>query len=196
MRLEILLPFRVLIEVTDVSRIVAETHDGSFGLLPHRRDCVAALVPGILTYQSETGGEVFVAVDEGVLTKVGDEVRVAVSAASLSFTVSEPTTDKLLAEQIRLKAARKLRARRDGSPGVWSGVGMMGLIGWSVVLPTLLGAALGIWLDSHYPGTHPWTLALLMAGLVLGCLNAWRWVEQQDRAMHDSDDSVDSEEKG
>ncbi len=110
--------------------------------------------------------------------------------------MSEPTTDKLLAEQIRLKAARKLRARRDGSPGVWSGLGMMGLIGWSVVLPTLLGAALGIWLDSHYPGTHPWTLALLMAGLVLGCLNAWRWVEQQDRAMHDSDDSVDSEEKG
>ena len=110
--------------------------------------------------------------------------------------MSEPTTDKLLAEQIRLKAARKLRARRDGSPGVWSGLGMMGLIGWSVVLPTLLGAALGIWLDSHYPGTHPWTLALLMAGLVLGCLNAWRWVEQQDRAMHDSDDSGDPEEKG
>ena len=82
MRLEILLPFRVLIEETDVTRIVAETHDGSFGLLPHRRDCVAALVPGILTYQSETGGEVFVAVDEGVLTKVGDEVRVAVRRAS------------------------------------------------------------------------------------------------------------------
>ncbi len=82
MHLKVLLPFRVFADETDVSRIVAETHDGSFGLLPHRRDCVAALVPGILTYQSEAAGEVFVAVDEGVLTKTGDEVRVAVRRAT------------------------------------------------------------------------------------------------------------------
>lgn len=82
MRLELLLPFRVFADVTEVSRIVAETHDGSFGLLPRRRDCVAALVPGILTYQSEADGEVFVAVDQGVLTKIGDHVRVAVRRAS------------------------------------------------------------------------------------------------------------------
>jgi F-type H+-transporting ATPase subunit epsilon len=78
MHLKVLLPFRILLDVADVSRIVAETQDGSFGLLPRRRDCVAALVPGILTYESEGGGEVFVAVDEGVLVKFGDEVRVAV----------------------------------------------------------------------------------------------------------------------
>ncbi|MDQ6681406.1 MAG: F0F1 ATP synthase subunit epsilon [Pseudomonadota bacterium] len=82
MRLKVLLPIRVFADETGVSRIVAETHDGSFGLLPHRRDCVAALVPGILTYEIEAGGEVFVAVDEGVLTKIGDEVRVAVRRAS------------------------------------------------------------------------------------------------------------------
>jgi F-type H+-transporting ATPase subunit epsilon len=82
MRLEVLLPFRVFSDDTDVSRIVAETHDGSFGLLPHRRDCVAALVPGILSYQSESEGEVFVAVDQGVLTKTGDTVQVAVRRAS------------------------------------------------------------------------------------------------------------------
>ena len=82
MRLEVLLPFRVIVDVTEVSRIVAETHDGSFGLLPRRRDCVAALVPGILTYESEAEGEVFVAVDQGVLTKIGDQVRVAVRRAS------------------------------------------------------------------------------------------------------------------
>ncbi len=98
--------------------------------------------------------------------------------------MNERPTDKMLAEQIGAKAVRKLRARRDGAPGVWSGLGMMGLIGWSVVLPTVAGAALGIWLDARHPGTHPWSLALLMAGLVLGCLNAWRWVAQQDRAMH------------
>ncbi len=82
MRLKVLLPFRVLIEETDVSRIVAETREGSFGLLPRRRDCIAAQVPGILTYESESGGEVFVAVDEGVLVKIGSEVRVSVRRAS------------------------------------------------------------------------------------------------------------------
>ena len=81
MRLKVLLPFRIFADVNEVSRIVAETHDGSFGLLPRRRDCVAALVPGILTYESEADGEVFIAVDQGVLTKVGDTVRVAVRRA-------------------------------------------------------------------------------------------------------------------
>lgn len=82
MRLKVLLPFRVFADETGVSRIVAETHDGSFGLLPHRRDCVAALVPGILTYQSDADGEVFVAIDEGLLTKMGDEVWVTVRRAT------------------------------------------------------------------------------------------------------------------
>ncbi|MEO6408401.1 MAG: AtpZ/AtpI family protein [Burkholderiaceae bacterium] len=110
--------------------------------------------------------------------------------------MNEPTTDKMLVDQIGAKAARKLRARRDGAPGVWSGLGMMGLIGWSVVVPTLAGAALGIWLDSRHPGAHPWSLALLMAGLVLGCLNAWRWVAKQDSAMHAADGAADHEADG
>lgn len=91
--------------------------------------------------------------------------------------------DKSLAAQVGAKADRKRQARRRGAPGVWSGLGAMGLIGWSVVVPTLLGAALGIWLDARYPGPHRWTLALLVAGLVLGCANAWHWVAQADRAM-------------
>ncbi|MEO7642101.1 MAG: F0F1 ATP synthase subunit epsilon [Ramlibacter sp.] len=82
MHLKVLLPSRILLDVAGVSRIVAESQDGSFGLLPHRRDCVTALVPGILAYTSEGDGEVFVAVDEGVLVKFGDEVRVAVRRAS------------------------------------------------------------------------------------------------------------------
>jgi len=90
-----------------------------------------------------------------------------------------------LAEQVGLKAARKLKARRHATPGVWFGLGLMGLVGWSVVVPTLLGAALGLWLDKRYAGAHSWTLALLMAGLVLGCFNAWRWVAHEDQAMHD-----------
>src|ERR1700678_1778981 len=81
MNLKVLLPFQVFAEKTGVSRIVAETAEGSFGLLPHRLDCVAALAPGILTYQTEAEGEVFVAVDEGVLVKTGPDVLVSVRRA-------------------------------------------------------------------------------------------------------------------
>ena len=81
MKLKILLPFQVFAEKTDVSRIVAETPDGSFGLLPQRLDCVASLAPGILTYETESDGEVFVAVDEGVLVKTGSDVLVSVRRA-------------------------------------------------------------------------------------------------------------------
>ncbi len=88
-------------------------------------------------------------------------------------------------EQVGAKASRKLKARRNSSTGVWFGLGMMGLIGWSVAVPTLIGAALGIWLDKQYPGTHSWTLALLVAGLVIGCINAWHWVDKEDRAMRE-----------
>lgn len=89
-----------------------------------------------------------------------------------------------LAEQVASQATRKIKARLDGAPGVWFGLGMMGLVGWSVAVPTLLGAALGLWLDSRHGGTHSWTLALLVAGLTLGCLNAWHWVAKEDRNMH------------
>ena len=82
MHLKVLLPFQVFTEETDVSRMVAETCEGSFGLLPHRLDCVAALVPGILIYQTESAGEVFVAVDEGVLVKTGLDVLVSVRRAT------------------------------------------------------------------------------------------------------------------
>jgi len=88
-------------------------------------------------------------------------------------------------QEVGDKAARKLKARRNSRQGVWFGLGMMGLIGWSVTVPTLLGAALGTWLDAHYPGKHGWTLALLVAGLAIGCFNAWRWVAKEDKEMRD-----------
>lgn len=81
MRLKVLEPFRVFAEKTGVTRIVAETREGSFGLLPRRLDCVAALVPGILLYETEAEGEVFVAVAEGILVKTGPEVLVSVRRA-------------------------------------------------------------------------------------------------------------------
>jgi F-type H+-transporting ATPase subunit epsilon len=81
MNLKVLLPFRIFAERTAVTRIVAETPDGSFGLLPQRLDCVAALVPGILIYETEADGELFAAVDEGVLVKTGQDVLVSVRRA-------------------------------------------------------------------------------------------------------------------
>jgi ATP synthase protein I len=102
-----------------------------------------------------------------------------------------PENAPSFADEVGAKAARKLKARRS-PPGVWFGLGMMGLIGWSVAIPTLVGAALGLWLDDHFPGTHAWTLALLMAGLAIGCLNAWHWVAQEDRAMRE--DQLDDHE--
>ena len=95
-----------------------------------------------------------------------------------------------LAGQVGAKAARKLKARKS-TQGVWFGLGMMGLVGWSVVVPTLLGAALGLWLDNHHPSKHAWTLALMVVGLAIGCVNAWYWVAQQEKAMRDEPEDGD-----
>lgn len=86
-----------------------------------------------------------------------------------------------------MKAARKLKAQRRVTQTVWSGLGMMGMVGWSVAVPTLLGAALGLWLDQRYPGGRSWTLALLALGLTLGCFNAWHWVAKEDREIHEQE---------
>jgi ATP synthase protein I len=87
-----------------------------------------------------------------------------------------------LSRKVGAKAAQKIKAR-SSTQGVWFGLGMMGLIGWSVAIPTLFGAAAGIWIDKRYPGTHSWTLILLVIGLVVGCVNAWHWVSKQNREM-------------
>jgi len=81
MNLKVLLPFRVFAAKTGVTRIVAETRAGSFGLLPHRLDCVAPLGPGILEYNTDAEGDVYIAVDEGVLVKTGQDVLVSVRRA-------------------------------------------------------------------------------------------------------------------
>jgi len=93
--------------------------------------------------------------------------------------------------QVGEKAARKLKAQRHVTQTVWSGLGMMGLVGWSVAVPTLLGAALGLWLDRRYPGGHSWTLALLAIGLGLGCFTAWHWVAKEGREIREQEENDD-----
>jgi len=98
--------------------------------------------------------------------------------------IKSPRGRTPFSQEVGEKAARKIKARRS-TQGVWFGLGMMGLIGWSVAIPTLLGAAAGIWIDGRYPGSHSWTLTLLVIGLVIGCVNAWHWVAKQDREMRE-----------
>lgn len=90
------------------------------------------------------------------------------------------------------KAQRKLKARQHATQTIWHGLGMMGLVGWSVVIPTVLGTALGIWIDRHYPGRHSWTLMLLLLGLVLGCVNAWHWVAKEEKKIHQDEEDNDA----
>jgi len=111
--------------------------------------------------------------------------------------VSEKAKEKRAADetafiqQVGEKAARKLKAQRHVTQTVWSGLGMMGLVGWSVAVPTLLGAALGFWLDKHYPGGRSWTLMLLAIGLGLGCFNAWHWVAKEGREIREQEENKD-----
>ena len=87
--------------------------------------------------------------------------------------------------QVGAQAARKLKAQRGATKSVWFGLGMSGLIGWSVTVPTLVGAALGIWIDRRYPSAYSWTLMLLLIGLLVGCFNAWHWVASQYKEMQE-----------
>ncbi len=91
-----------------------------------------------------------------------------------------PVSPNHLPEAVGRKAERKWRARAAGQPSVWFGLGLFGIVGWTVALPTVLGALLGLWLDRSWPGRHSWTLALLVAGLMLGCATAWQWLKKQN----------------
>lgn len=93
-----------------------------------------------------------------------------------------------LSQQVGHKSRRKLQAQREEHRSVWSGLGMFGLIGWSIVAPTLAGAALGIWLDHHYPQSFSWTLSLLILGLLIGCIIAWQWVEKEHKDINQKED--------
>lgn len=76
---------------------------------------------------------------------------------------------------------RKIRARKRQNKSVWFGFGMFGLVGWSVAIPTVLGVALGIWIDATFPSRYSWTLMGLILGVILGCLNAWNWIQRESK---------------
>jgi len=98
-----------------------------------------------------------------------------------------------LGREVAEEASRKRRARKSAGDGAWFGLDMMGLVGWSIVAPTLGGAALGIWMDARRSGPHSWTLTLMGLGLTVGCLNAWQWVSRENRRMDDEEDDKDDD---
>jgi len=85
------------------------------------------------------------------------------------------------AKEVGRKQDRKLVHRREGDRSVWFGLGMFGLVGWSVAIPTVTGIAVGIWLDAALETQRSWTLTLLVLGICVGCLNAWWWVKKESR---------------
>ena len=90
----------------------------------------------------------------------------------------------VFSQQVGDKERRKLKALGEKKKSVWSGLGMFGMVGWSVVVPMLLGAILGIWLDKIYPQSFSWTLTFLIIGLLIGCLIAWFWVANEHREIN------------
>ncbi|MCO6475979.1 MAG: AtpZ/AtpI family protein [Phaeodactylibacter sp.] len=90
-------------------------------------------------------------------------------------------------EQVSQKEQRKLKARREGQQSIWQGFGVFGLVGWSVAIPTVLFALLGIFLDGRYGGKQSYTLAMLAAGLFIGILNAWYWVDKKMKEINEEE---------
>lgn len=107
-----------------------------------------------------------------------------------SETTSE-SRDAAFSRKVGALETRKLKAKRRGVQGIWFGLGMFGLIGWAVATPTLLGVLLGVFIDKHFPGTHSWTLSLLIIGLFIGCLNAWLWVAKEEKAIREDEEKKD-----
>ena len=97
----------------------------------------------------------------------------------------DPPDEERLVHEVDKRVRRRLKAERQGRRSLWFGLGMFGLVGWAVAVPTLLGIALGWWLDRRFPGPPSWTLIFLFLGVALGCYNAWQWIKRESR--HDDD---------
>ncbi|WP_165748490.1 AtpZ/AtpI family protein [Maribacter sp. BPC-D8] len=94
-------------------------------------------------------------------------------------------------DEVDNKERQMLYARNEEKRSEWRGFGTFGMVGWSVAVPTVLGAVLGVWLDKEYPQTFSWTLTLLIAGLFVGCALAWQWIDKENKSMHEHKNKKD-----
>jgi ATP synthase protein I len=105
--------------------------------------------------------------------------------------MDSPEYQDELSKQVAKKEQRKLKAReRDRS--IWYGLGMFGLVGWSIAIPTVIGIAIGIWIDRTWKHKFSCTLMCLFVGVVIGCSIAWYWVQRESLAGTDSDNDESS----
>lgn len=111
----------------------------------------------------------------------------------MSAPDQEPQEDPL-ARRIAYKAERRRHAERHRARSAWFGLGMYGMVGWSIAIPTLIGVALGIWIDERWPSEFSWTLMLLAGGLLLGCWNAWYLISLEQRAIQGRDEQRDDDD--
>lgn len=88
------------------------------------------------------------------------------------------STEEELLEKIKKDSAKKMKAKEEGSE-VMFGLGLFGIVGWSIAIPTVLGIALGVFLDNRFTQSFSWTITLLFAGVILGAFNAWHWVKEK-----------------
>lgn len=91
----------------------------------------------------------------------------------------KPGSDERFEDKVRARQERMLKKRREGERSAWFGLGMFGLVGWSVAVPTIIGIAIGVWLDARFEGQRSWTLTFLFIGIIVGCINAWFWINRE-----------------
>ncbi len=106
----------------------------------------------------------------------------------------KPDRQSDMARKIGSKSTRKLKAKRLAGQKTWFGLGMMGLVGWSIILPTLIGLLVGIWIDSTTDSRYAWTLMLMVAGLAIGCLNVWYWLNKEAREIRKDEEDEETED--
>jgi len=96
---------------------------------------------------------------------------------------SEDSPDERFPDEVGAREKRRLKARARGKEQVWFGLGLFGVVGWSVAVPTVAGVLAGIWIDVRFHSRYSWTLMLLVIGLAVGCANAWYWIKRQEEAI-------------
>lgn len=101
---------------------------------------------------------------------------------------ADKSEESKFSKDVGEKAQRKLNALQNDKKSVWFGLGMMGIVGWTIVVPTLLGALLGIWMDKKHPESFSWTLTGLILGLFVGCIIAWRWINKEHGEINQKND--------
>ncbi len=98
-------------------------------------------------------------------------------------TMSEANKEEQFLHEIDSKEKRRIKAQSKKNRTIWMGFGLFGIIGWSVMIPTIIGIVIGLWADKKWPGPISWTLTFLFLGIALGCLNAWYWVEKERKVI-------------